>query len=218
MAVFVEQVNRGMEALRRTQEAAMEFLDKRTPRERQMIGIMTVAIGLWLAYWIVVGLILHPIRDTQRAIEDRRVQLGQMLTMQSKYRRIQSQVAELEQRIRAGQQGNVLSSLETMASEAQIKDRITSMDPRSTPPNDLYKETVIEVRLANVNLKQLVDYLYRIQSSPVLLKVKRLRAKTRRDDPGYLDVNFRVSSFEPLRPGAARSAGPALHSPGEANP
>lgn len=207
MAVFVERVNRAIESLRRQQETAVDFLEKRTPRERQMLAFMTVAIGLFLAYWIAVGLILNPIRDTKLAIETRQLGLRRMLTLQADYRRIQSQVAALEQRIRAGQQGNVLSSLETMASESQIKDKITSMDPRSTPPNELYRETVIEVRLANVNLKQLVDYLYRIQSSPVLLKVKRMRLKTRSDDPGYLDVTFRVSSFEPLPPGAVRSSG-----------
>jgi len=207
MAVFVERVNRAIESLRRQQETAVDFLEKRTPRERQMLAFMTVAIGLFLAYWIAVGLILNPIRDTKLAIETRQLGLRRMLTLQADYRRIQSQVAALEQRIRAGQQGNVLSSLETMASESQIKDKITSMDPRSTPPNELYRETVIEVRLANVNLKQLVDYLYRIQSSPVLLKVKRMRLKTRSDDRGYLDVTFRVSSFEPLPPGAVRSSG-----------
>ncbi len=218
MAAFVEQVNRGIEVLRRYQETVAAFLEKRTPRERQMLGLMTVAIGLWLAYWLVVGLILNPIRETDHAIASRQLALRQMLALQADYRRIQSQVGAIEQRIRAGQQGNVLSSLETMASDAQIKDRITSMDPRSTPPNDLYKETVIEVRLANVNLKQLVDYLYRIQSSPVLLKVKRLRAKTRTDDPGYLDVNFRVSSFEPLPPGAARPLGATPQPAPPANP
>ncbi|OGP82089.1 MAG: hypothetical protein A2Y95_04905 [Deltaproteobacteria bacterium RBG_13_65_10] len=207
MAAFVERVNRAIESLRRQQETAVDFLEKRTPRERQMLTFMTMAIGLFLAYWIAVGLILNPIRDTRLAIETRQLGLRRMLTLQADYRRIQSQVAALEQRIRAGQQGNVLSSLETMASESQIKDKITSMDPRSTPPNELYRETVIEVRLANVNLKQLVDYLYRIQSSPVLLKVKRMRLKTRSDDPGYLDVTFRVSSFEPLPPGAVRSSG-----------
>jgi hypothetical protein len=96
-----------------------------------------------------------------------------------------------------------------MASQAQIKDKITSMDPKSSPPNDLYKESVIEVRLKNINLKQLVDYLYRVERSSELLKIKRLRIKTRSDNPGYLDVNFRVSSFQPLPPGTSAPAGAA---------
>ncbi len=193
--------------MRRAQTAAVEFLDKRTPRERQMLALMGIAIGVWLLYWLVQGLILGPMEEAKRTIAAREVALQQMRILQADYRRVQGQVSLLESQIRSGQQGNVLSMLEEMASEAQIKDKIASMDPRSTPPNDLYRESVIEVRLQQVNLKQLVDYLFKVENSGSFLKIKRLRLKTRSDDPGYLDVSFRVSSFEPINPGPARAPG-----------
>lgn len=193
--------------VRRAQTAAIEFLDKRSPRERQMLALMAVAIGLWLLYWLLQGLILAPMEEAKRTISAREVALRQMWILQADYRRVQGQVSLLETQIRSGQQGNVLSMLEEMASEVQIKDKIASMDPRSTPPNDLYRESVIEVRLQQVNLKQLVDYLFKIENSGSLLKIKRLRLKTRSDDPGYLDVSFRVSSFEPMNPAPAGAPG-----------
>jgi hypothetical protein len=81
------------------------------------------------------------------------------------------------------------------------------MDPKSTPPNDLYRESVIEVRLQSVNLKELTDYLFKVENSGSFLKIKRLRIKSRTDDPGHLDVSFRVSSFEPLNPAPAKAPG-----------
>lgn len=194
-----------IEPLRRYQVKFADFIDQRTVRERQMLATMAVAIGLWLLYWVVAGALLNPSHSSQRLVAARESALREMLILRSDYQRIQFQVAALEKMIRKGPHGNVLSRLETMASQARIKDKITSMDPKSAPPNDLYKENVIEVRLANVNLKQLVDYLFRIESSGQLLKIKRLRIKVRSDNAKYLDVNFRVSSFEPL-PAAARPA------------
>ena len=203
----IERAAEAMERVRRAQAAAAEFLDKRTPRERQMLALMAAAIGLWLLYWLVQGLILAPMEEAKRTISAREAALRQMQILQADYRRVQGQVSLLESQIRSGQQGNVLSMLEEMANEVQIKDKITSMDPRSTPPNDLYRESVIEVRLQQVNLKQLVDYLFKIENSGSFLKIKRLRLKTRSDDPGYLDVTFRVSSFEPIRPAPTGTPG-----------
>lgn len=200
-----ERTERLIEPLRRYQVKLADFIDQRTPRERQMLAALTVAFGLWLLYWAVAGVLFHPLQSSRRLVAARESALREMLILRSDYQRIQFQVAALEKMIRSGQHGNVLSRLETMASQARIKDKITSMDPKSAPPNDLYKENVIEVRLANVNLKQLVDYLYRIENSGQLLKIKRLRIKVRSDNTKYLDVNFRVSSFEPL-PAAARPA------------
>ena len=207
-------IGRAAEALdqvRRAQATAADFLDKRSPRERQMLALMSVAIGVWILYWLVQGLIVAPLENGKRAIASREASLRQMQILQADYRRVQGQVSLLEMRIQSGQQGNVLSMLEEMAGEVQIKDKIASMDPRSTPPNDLYRESVIEVRLQQVNLKQLVDYLFKVENSGAFLKIKRLRLKTRSDDPGYLDVTFRVSSFEPI--GSAPAATPGAPQP-----
>ncbi len=196
-----------LDPLRRYQVKFADFIDQRTLRERQMLAAMAVAFGLWLLYWVVAGMLLNPLHDSRKLIAVRESALREMLILRSDYQRIQFQVAALEKMIRRGPHGNVLSRLETMANQAQIKDKITSMDPKNAPPNDLYREYVIEVRLANVNLKQLVDYLYRIESSGQLLKIKRLRIKVRSDNAKYLDVNFRVSSFEPLPAGARAARG-----------
>jgi len=197
-----ENIGRWMEPLQRYQVRFADFLDERTVRERQMLAAMAIAIGLWTLYWMVSGVLLGPLAASRAQVAARESALREMLILKSDYQRIQTQVGTLERSIKAGPQGNVLSRLETMANQAQIKDKITSMDPKSAPPNDLYKENVIEIRLSNVNLKQLVDYLYRIENSNQLLKIKRLRIKVRSDKAQFLDVNFRVSSFEPLPGGA----------------
>ncbi len=199
---FRENMVRWMEPLQRYQVRFADFIDQRTPRERQMLAAMAIAIGLWMIYWTISGLLLGPMNDSRTRVAAREAALREMLILKSDYGRIQGQVGALERSIQAGPQGNVLSRRETMASQAQVKDKITSMDPKSAPPNDLYRENVIEIRLSNVNLKQLVDYLYRIENSNQLLKIKRLRIKVRNDDSQFLDVNFRVSSFEPLARGA----------------
>jgi len=59
----------------------------------------------------------------------------------------------------------------------------------------LYKEELVEVKMQGVALEQLVRYLHQVESSPQLLKIKRLDIRPRPDNRQILNVTFRVSAF-----------------------
>jgi len=105
-------------------------------------------------------------------------------------------MASVEQRIRGGPQGEIFTALESLARESAVK--VDSMEPRTSPANDDYRETKVQVVLRGVTLAQMVSYLQRIEAAPQLLSIKSLRIRTRADKPELLDVNFTVSSFEAI--------------------
>ena len=72
------------------------------------------------------------------------------------------------------------------------------MEPQSAPTNPSYQETKVEVGLKNVTLTQVINYLHRIENANQVYSIKSLRIKTRPDRSELLDVNFSVSSFEPI--------------------
>jgi hypothetical protein len=49
--------------------------------------------------------------------------------------------------------------------------------------------------MQGVALEQLVRYLHQVESSPQLLKIKRLDIRPRPDNRQILNVTFRVSAF-----------------------
>ena len=49
--------------------------------------------------------------------------------------------------------------------------------------------------MEGVTLEQLVRYLYQIENSPQLLKIKKLEIKPRFNNRQILTVTFRVSAF-----------------------
>ena len=103
-------------------------------------------------------------------------------------------MASVEQRIRSGPQGEIFTILESLARASAVT--VDSMEPRTSPASDDYRETKVQVILRGVTLAQMVNYLQRIESAPQLLSIKSLRIRTRSDKPELLDVNFMVSSFE----------------------
>jgi hypothetical protein len=109
---------------------------------------------------------------------------------------VEARLAGVEQRIRSEAKGNLRTTLETLASKATVK--VESMEPQASPASDAYRETKVEVALGGVTLPQTVNYLFQIETAPLVLSVKSLRIRTRPDKPDLLDVTFTVSSFEPL--------------------
>ena len=103
---------------------------------------------------------------------------------------------EQEGRIQGAPVGEIFTSLEQMAAQSAVK--IDSMEPRTSPASDEYRETKVQVSLKGVSLAQLVGLLSRIDGAPQMLSIKSLRIRTRADKQELLDVTFTVSSFEPI--------------------
>ena len=70
------------------------------------------------------------------------------------------------------------------------------MKPKKIPLNESYDENLVEVQMENISLTELVDFIHKIESSGHLLKVKRLRVKTRYDDRNLLNVTLQVTTYK----------------------
>jgi type II secretory pathway component PulM len=165
-------------------------------RERLLIGAAG-GILLLALFWfgLVMPVIAASDRVTARA-DAAEQQLGAIARLRADYDDVAHRLTAVEQRIRSESRGNLRTTLESLASAASVK--VESMEPQTTPANDRYRETKVEVGLAGVSLPQTVNYLHQIESAPQVLSVKSLRIRTRPDKPELLDVTFTVSSFEPI--------------------
>lgn len=166
------------------------------PRERLLVSVAGGLVVLALLYAAVVMPLLGVVSSVGTRRDTAEQQLRAMTRLRRDYDEVAGRLAEVERRIEAGARGNLRTTLESLASQAQVK--IESMEPQASPANDVYRETKVEVALKEVTLAQTVGYLHEIESSPQVLSVKSLRIRSRPDESGLLDVSFTVSSFEPI--------------------
>jgi type II secretory pathway component PulM len=163
-------------------------------RERLLVAI---AGGVFLILVLLVGVINPVLSASSRAsrrVEAAEAELRAVQILRSRYDEVDARMASVEQRIRSGPQGEIFTILESLARASAVT--VDSMEPRTSPTSDDYRETKVQVILRGVTLAQMVNYLQRIESAPQLLSIKSLRIRTRSDKPELLDVNFMVSSFE----------------------
>ena len=69
------------------------------------------------------------------------------------------------------------------------------MNTLASPPNTVYREESVEVKMEGVTLAQLIQYLHRVERSPQVLKIRRLQVNPTRENRQLLSVRFRVSVF-----------------------
>lgn len=165
------------------------------PRERILV---LAAVGTLLLVILLFGVVNPILSAASRAASRASVaeeQLEAVTRLRGQLDEVNARLASVEERIRSGPRGEIFTTLEKLASDSAVK--VDSMEPRTSPANDDFKETKVQVVLKGVSLAQLVNYMHRIEASAQVLSIKSLRVRIRKDKPEMLDATFTVSSFEP---------------------
>ena len=165
-------------------------------RERILVAGAGSLLLFFLLYFALALPLVRATQTSQVRATAAEQEFQVTLRLQKQFSRIHQRLQQVEDRIRDHPGGNIVTTLETLARQSSIS--VNSMTPRVSAPSERYQETKVEVSLKGIQLKQMVDYLDRIERSKEFLSVKTLRVLTRTDKPGLLDITFTVSAFEPI--------------------
>jgi len=87
---------------------------------------------------------------------------------------------------------NLFAYLQTAISQAVSKEHITSMNPSNKSVGD-FQEQLVEIKLQQISLPQIVDLVYRVEKGDHPLRFSRLQIKKRANDIWNFDVVATVS-------------------------
>ena len=156
-------------------------------------GILVLVVALFA---FVIDPILARATNLDRRLATTTRQLVELQTLRDDYRRQKRIIDHIDAQLRRQRKNfAIFSHLEQVAGETGIQDKIQSMNTVASPPNTVYQEDSVEVRMEGVTLTQLTQYLHQVARSPQVLKIKRLQVKPTRDNRQLLSVRFRVSVF-----------------------
>jgi type II secretory pathway component PulM len=166
------------------------------PRDRLAVVAMAGALCVAVFAFGLVQPILGASNRAGQRLAGAEQELAAVRELRARYDEVNARLSVVEARIKDGPRGEIFTTLEQLAKQSAVK--IDSMEPRTSPASEEYRETKVQVVLKSVTLVQMVNYLHRIESAPQLLSIKSLRVRSRSDDSELLDVTFSVSSFEAL--------------------
>jgi general secretion pathway protein M len=166
-------------------------------REKIAIWIGVGVVGLFLVLQLIVNPFIDSRRRLFRRIEVQTQTLQEMQELRMEYASIQGSADEVRASVAARRTGFTLFSfLDSLAGQAGLKDRIAYMKPStSTQPDAAYRTTTVETKLQAITLKQLLNYIYRIETSRNMVRLTRLSVTKTGKQEGTVDAVLLVETF-----------------------
>lgn len=166
------------------------------PPQQQTFAMIGAGLLLLFIILLPISLSSGKIGRMEKTLKRSNQDMGSIVFEIEDYDKAKSQLKTMEEGLESGFDTALPTTLESLASNAGIQENIDSIKERPVVSTELFDESVVEVRLSKVTLKQLIDFLYSIEyDKKKLLRVNELRMKTRFDDKQLFDVSFQVSTY-----------------------
>lgn len=170
---------------------------KLAKREKYVVMIASCFIIIFFLFQLFIFPFFEKRERLQKGILIKKKEFNEMGMLIAEYQTLQSNSKGIDNILAQRKKGFTLFSfLEQEAGAAQIKDHIKSMKPSTSKGTGPYKELMVEMDLNTLTLRQLVDYLYRIESSHDMILVKRISIAENKKAAGLLDAKLQVMTFE----------------------
>jgi type II secretory pathway component PulM len=175
----------------------MSILHHLGTRERLFVLGGGAVILLALLYTLVID----PWRAASLRLEQQTVvaqrELHELQTLRQEYYRKKSAVDRIQAQLTQQQHFSLLSQLEALATQTGTRDTIRAIQPVVRPPDKIYDEEAVEIKMDGVMLEPLIAYLFAIENAPQLMRITSLSIQPRSAHRQFLSVICRVSTFTP---------------------
>ena len=165
---------------------------KLEPRERILVQIAGVLLGIFLIYNLVYSPIVDLSSGLDARIAQRQHDLVEVRRLAGTYAQLKANLAKAEHNtVSSSKDFSLFSVVEASMTKSVGRDKIGSITPGSDRKlADGFTEYSVQLKLANVNLAQLVDALYGINSLTMPIGVSNIRIQRRTQDTHSYDVDM----------------------------
>ena len=165
---------------------------KLEPRERILVQIAGGLLAIFLIYNLVYVPIVSLSSGLDEKIAERQHDLAEVRRLAGTYAQLKASLASAEKRtVPLGKDFSLFSVVEASMTKSVGREKIGSITPGSDRKlSDGFTEYSVQLKLANVNLAQLIDVLYGINSLATPIGVSTIRIQRRTQDTHSYDVDL----------------------------
>ena len=159
-------------------------------RDKKVLIFGGAAAALILLYALVLSPLMADLSLKRASIPKKETELEQIKVLRTQYLDIQQRLQQAQ--AAAAQRGPLLTDLENISKRANLSSKIVSLKPQEGVQTEGFKESVVEVKLENITLYDVVNYVYLLEKDT--LRIRKLQFKPRYDNPKLLNATILVSS------------------------
>jgi len=169
---------------------------KLEPRERLLVRIAAVLLTIFLFYNLIVSPFLNYRESVAAEIADKQLELQSVRKLALAYGRLKTKLSSAERRtVAGGRDFSLFSVLEGPLSREVGRERIVSITPTQRNVSGDLIQYSLDLKLAGVNLDQIVDALYGMKTLSVPITVTSLSIKKNPQNPHSFDVDLTCAAL-----------------------
>lgn len=179
--------------------AAFQRLSEREKRLVTLTAVVAIVFVVGGGTWGASG----ALESKQKRVQARSEQIAQLEALRERYQDAEQQEKRAAQRVKSNNV-SLFSLLQKTAGELGLQ--LNDLNERKLPVKDSdLVEVSVEVNLKEVSIDKLNSFLEKIEGRrrDGIVKVQKLKVKTRFDNPEMLEVNMTVATWKPGAGGAS---------------
>jgi hypothetical protein len=160
---------------------------------------------LWSFYAIAISPARERIETLSRVISEKQRELQKVRAISEEYAFLNKDLGSLQTQADSDRDNfRLLPFLESLIDECGIDKNVETMKRQVMPINSNYSEIIVEVRLDNLSIGQLVAFLGKIESSQARARAKSLYVKRDMANKNLLDSVVEIHNTQYSHSGHAR--------------
>ena len=171
---------------------------KLNKRETFAVAGAAAAIVIFLVLQILVFPLFEKNAQLSRTLTTRQQEREQIHLLQAEYLKTAEKAQAAQRHLKSRKQGFTLFSfLETLAGQTGVKSHIAYMRPTTTSQKDSpYRLSMVEMKLQEITMAQLLAYLHGIETSADMISIKRLSISKGEQKADLINTVFQVETLE----------------------
>jgi type II secretory pathway component PulM len=176
-------------------QVAHGWYSRREQREKILLRVLGAVLGVIVLYNFIYVPFVGLGEGLGDRVATRQQQLAEVRTMMRSYQRFKVELAATEKRTVRSQDFSLFSIIEQSLTKSVGRDKISSIAPSDRAVPGGFQQFTVDLKLAGLNLGQIVDMLYGVQTLPMPVTVSNLHVRQRTQDTHSYDVDMTCMSL-----------------------
>ena len=163
---------------------------KLEPKDKKTLIVGAIAALIIVLYAFVVSPLTSDLTRKRELIPKKERDLVEMRVLKDEYLEMNQRLQQAQ--AAAAKRGPLLTEIENLTKRANLNSKMVSLKPQTGVQTEAFTESIVEIRLDNITLYDIVNYVFLLEKDG--LRIKKLYFKPRYDNPKLLNSTILVSS------------------------
>jgi general secretion pathway protein M len=175
------------------------FWEKLDAKQQKLVAGAAILVLIVLILEIAVFPFWEAKTKLTKAIQVNQKKLDELSKLDAEFTLQEAAMAKIKRAMSARSADFTLFAyLEKKATQANVRGRIKQMNSSKGIQSISLEESLIDMKLEKITIKQLTDFLYFVESPADLVKIKKIAINKMKESPEYLSAQLQISSFQTL--------------------